>query len=102
MKVIVFAATKGGTGKTTLTWNVALEAAKRHQVFIADLDPQGSLRAMYEKRGELVNPRLLLNMRDVTQSVSLLKESGYEREFMFVDTPGSMATTIRNAVLAAD
>src|SRR5262245_55533085 len=41
-------------------------------------------------------------MRDVTQNVSLLKESGYEREFMFVDTPGSMATTIRNAVLAAD
>jgi cellulose biosynthesis protein BcsQ len=38
MKIIVFAATKGGTGKTTSTYNAAIEAANMHQVLIADLD----------------------------------------------------------------
>ena len=39
MKVIVFGATKGGTGKTTLAYNVAIEVAKKHEVLLADLGP---------------------------------------------------------------
>ena len=40
MKIIVFAATKGGTGKTTLAFNAGLEAARHGTVFLADMDPQ--------------------------------------------------------------
>lgn len=102
MKTIVFAATKGGVGKTTLTFNVAVEAAKKHQVLLADLDPQRSLKNMWERRGELVNPRLVSNVDNLTKSIKLLSEAGYDREFMFVDTPGSLMPIIRDALAAAD
>lgn len=102
MKTIVFAATKGGTGKTTLCFNVAVEAAKRHQVLFADLDPQRSLKALYSKRAEMLNPRLVSNVDSLGQSVRLLSEAGYDREFMFADTPGSLMPVIRDAISAAD
>lgn len=102
MKVVVFAATKGGTGKTTLCYNVALEAAKKHQVLVGDLDPQKSLKTMWEKRGELLNPRLVSNITSLGESVRLLAQAGYDREFIFVDTPGSMMPIIKDAIGAAD
>lgn len=102
MRTIVFAATKGGTGKTTLCFNVAIEASRRHQVLIADLDPQRSLKAMWEKRGEMINPRLVSNVQSLGQSIKLLSEAGYDREFMFVDAPGSLMPVIKDALAAAD
>jgi hypothetical protein len=57
MKIIVFATTKGETGKTTLTYNEAIEAVKKHQVLIADLDAQ-----RYGDIGELLNPCLVSNI----------------------------------------
>lgn len=102
MKTIVFAATKGGTGKTTLCFNVAIEAARKHQILIADLDPQRSLKAMWERRNEMLNPRLVSNVQSLGQSVKLLSEAGYGREFMLVDAPGSLMPVIRDALSAAD
>jgi len=102
MKTIVFAATKGGTGKTSLCFNVAIEASRKHQVLIADLDPQRSLKGMWDKRGDMLNPRLVSNVQSLGQSVKLLTEAGYDREFMFVDTPGSLMPVIRDALSAAD
>jgi chromosome partitioning protein len=101
-KTIVFAATKGGSGKTTLAFNVAIEASRKHQVLIADLDPQRSLKVMWERRQEMLNPRLISNVSNLAQSVKLLTEAGYGREYLFVDTPGSLIPVIRDALSAAD
>jgi chromosome partitioning protein len=102
MKVIVFAATKGGVAKTTLCYNTALMAALKSQVFMADLDPQGSLTHIWQRRDELINPRLITDVESVAKSVRLLSQAGYDREFMFVDTPGSLMPVITDAVEAAD
>lgn len=102
MKTIVFAATKGGVGKSTLCFNVAVEAGRKHQVLLADLDPQRSLSNMFARRSEMVNPRLVTKVTDLGESVRLLTEAGYGREFIFVDTPGSMMPIIRSALSAAD
>lgn len=102
MKVVVFAASKGGVAKTTLCYNVALAAAEKSQVFLADLDPQGSLKDICQRRNELVNPRLITDVESVAKSVRLLTQAGYDREFMFVDTPGSLMPTITDALQAAD
>jgi len=102
MKTIVFAATKGGVGKSTLCFNVAIEASKQHQVLMADLDPQKSLTTIFGRRAEMLNPRLVTKVTDLGESVKLLTEAGYGREFMFVDTPGSMVPLIRSALVAAD
>jgi chromosome partitioning protein len=103
MKVIVFAASKGGVGKTTLLFNVATYAADAGRgVLIADLDPQGSLRELWTLRNELVNPRLVSKVGKVAESVALLASAGYDKEFIFVDTPGSLFPVIRDGVSAAD
>lgn len=102
MKVIVFAATKGGTGKTTLAWNVALHAAQRDKVLIGDMDPQKSLTELWGKSGEPSNPRLVSNIETVAGSVRLLKEAGYERDFLIIDLPGSIIPIIRDALASAD
>ena len=102
MKTIVFAASKGGTGKSTLCFNVAVEASRKSQVFMADLDPQQSLKRMWDGRSDLMNPRLVTKVTDLAQSVRLLHEAGYGREYMFVDTPGSFLDHIARTVASAD
>ncbi len=42
MKMISFAAMKGGTGKTTCCWNIGAYLAKNSKVLIMDDDPQGN------------------------------------------------------------
>ena len=101
MKTIVFAATKGGVGKTTLAFNVAIEAAKHGSVFLADMDPQKSLETFAEIRGG-DNPLLLKNVQSVPRAIADLKRNGFERDFLIVDTPGSFMNIIRDAVTAAD
>jgi chromosome partitioning protein len=102
MKTIVFAGTKGGIMKTTLAYNVALMAAQKHQVFMADMDPQGSLKAILDRRNEMINPRLIHSIENLAQTARLLSQAGYDRPFMFVDTPGSLMHIITDALSAAD
>ncbi|MEM7710342.1 MAG: ParA family protein, partial [Pseudomonadota bacterium] len=52
-KIITFAQQKGGSGKTTLCANVAVElAARGHGVALLDSDPQGSLGRWFMTRFE--------------------------------------------------
>jgi len=102
VKVIVFASTKGGTGKSTLCFNAGMYAAREHQVLFADLDPQGSLTELWQRRAELLNPQLVKHVSGVASAVRRLEDTGYAREFMFIDTPGSHVPIIRDAVANAD
>ena len=102
MKVIVFAATKGGVGKSTVAYNVGMFAARSSQVLFADLDPQGSLTELWQRRGELINPRLVKNVTSVAAAVMRLREGGYTHDYLIVDTPGSHVPIIRDAVSSAD
>lgn len=107
MKTIVFAATKGGTGKSTLCFNLGIQAAKHGTVFFADMDPQKSLTDLCERRdkqNDLLGhqPMLLTDVGSVGQAVTHLNRSQYVRDFLLVDTPGSHMSIIRNAIQAAD
>ena len=104
MKVIAFVASKGGASKTTLVHSLATYAAGpgNRGILLADLDPQKSLRELWGRRGELVNPRLVSNFGKVAESVALLKSAGYDKEFLLVDTPGALIPVMRDAVGAAD
>lgn len=105
MKTIVFAATKGGTGKSTLAFNVGIEAAKHGSVYWLDLDPQKSLTTLAEARdrqGDLLAPVLLSDAANALATIRDLDRVGMLRDFMVVDTPGSHMPIIRNALLAAD
>ena len=108
MKVIVFASSKGGVGKTTLAFNVGIHAARAGAgVQLADVDPQKSLLDVCLRRRdmhELIadNPMILENVDTIARTVADLEASGYARDYLIVDTPGSSMGILREAIAAAD
>ena len=57
---------------------------------------------MWEKRSNLLNPRLVSNITDLPNTLAAMKAAGYRQEFMFIDTPGSLMPVIRSALKCAD
>ena len=114
MKVIVLASSKGGVGKTTLAFNLAVHAARSGAgprrgvgVQLIDRDPQRSLMNLCTLRRETPelqadNPMLLDNVHTVASAIADLKASGHARDYLIVDTPGSLMTVLHEALAAAD
>jgi chromosome partitioning protein len=105
MKTIVFVATKGGTGKSSLAFAMGIEATKHGSVYFADLDPQASLTEICKRRkeeAEIANPMLLSDVGNLSQAIQTLKETGFERDFLVVDTPGALLPVIKSAIHEAD
>ena len=100
MKIITFAASKGGVGKTTLCASLSALASKQHKTLIIDLDPQGSLASWWNKR-ELENPEFVeANAQTLVSVVEKAKSSGYE--YLFIDTPPAYLDTISAGIKVAD
>jgi chromosome partitioning protein len=104
MKVISYVASKGGAAKTTLVHNLATYVADvvGRGVLIVDRDPQKSLKDLWERRGVLINPRHVANVEKVADTVGTLMSAGYGKDYMMVDTPGSIIPIMRDAIEAAD
>jgi chromosome partitioning protein len=108
VKVIVFASSKGGVGKTTLAFNVAIHAAQAAAgVQFIDRDPQRSLHELCCRRRETPelmadNPQLLEGADTVASAVATLKDAGFARDYLVVDTPGSFMNIMGEAIAAAD
>ncbi len=106
MKIVAFVATKGGTGKSSLCFGAGIEAAKRGSVYFIDMDPQRSLTEVCARRnGASIaekNPGLLTALTSLPEVVATLRRTGFERDYLFVDTPGSMMNVIKDAIAVAD
>ena len=105
MKTIAFVATKGGTGKSSLCFGAGIEAAKRGSVYFVDMDPQRSLTEICARRGGNVsgkNPALLADVASLPEGIATLKRTHFERDYLLVDTPGSMMKVIKDAIAVAD
>jgi chromosome partitioning protein len=105
MQTIAFVATKGGTGKTSLCFGAGIEAAKHGSVYFADMDPQGSLTEICARRGGSTsgkNPALLADITSLPDAIATLKRTHFERDYLLVDTPGSMMKVVKDAITAAD
>jgi chromosome partitioning protein len=107
MKNIMFCSSKGGVGKTTLCFNLGIEAAKSATVYFCDVDPQKSLTGICKRRGKepgLVqdNPMLLEDVRSIGSASATLKRIAMDRDYIFCDTPGSFVEVYTDAIAAAD
>src|SRR5271165_1769400 len=87
MHVIVLASQKGGSGKTTLTGNLAIaaELAKKGPAVLIDTDPQGSLAAWWNVRKAETPAFASATVGELKRKLDYLETAGYS--LAFVDTP---------------
>lgn len=102
---VAIAASKGGSGKTSLTANLLVRAAEEsRRVAAFDYDPQQSLARWYELRGggPLNNPRIWSPgpIGGAVADVDRLKGQG--ADWIFLDLPPATQHLIRAGIEAAD
>ena len=102
MKVVVIAARKGGSGKTTLVGHLAVQAERAGQgpVALIDIDPQGSLSAWWNERAAPTPVFAQTTLAGFAGDVVRLRGLGIET--LFVDTPPALGATISEVVKLAD
>lgn len=102
MRTIVIAASKGGTGKTTLTAALAAQAAKTESVGIADMDPEQSLARWLELRthfhSDLKSPSLY--QAETAEDIAAQAEKD-GLDSLFIDTPPAIISLIVPAIAQA-
>jgi chromosome partitioning protein len=102
MRVVVFAARKGGSGKTTLAGHVAVQAerAGAGPVALIDTDPQGSLAEWWNARAAATPLFAQTSLADLAVDVARLREDGIR--LLVIDTPPSLGAEIADVVKLAD
>lgn len=103
-KVITVAQQKGGSGKTTLAINLAVEFARQGmKIALLDTDPQGSLGRWFMTRREaLGDPGLDLSTASawgVSYECEKLRKTN---DLVIVDTPPKVDADLRPALREAD
>ncbi len=103
--IISFLNQKGGTGKTTVSTNVAAELAYRgFKTLFVDADPQGTAMRGASERPE-DNPLLynVIGMPNTSISQQIPKmqeENGYD--FVIIDGPPRMTSLAKNIIITSD
>lgn len=97
MKIIAFGTMKGGTGKTTLAFNLAGLLAEEHKVLLWDIDPQCNLS---QSAGMDINTRGVYTTKDVFDD----PETSPEKIAVCIEDnlwimPGSIDLTLTEATL---
>ena len=101
MIVISICNTKGGVGKTTLTASLAVRAAKESKrVALVDLDPQGSLTAWIDRRGNPGSPTVMRDVDTASEAIERLEQTGWD--WVFIDTPPAFLQLLEDAIEVAD
>ena len=102
MSVLGFLNQKGGSGKSTLSLNVAACLAQQGaRVLLVDADPQGSSADWSASRGERPSPFTVLRLdRPVLHREIANLKRGYDH--VIIDGPARDAGLQRSAMLACD
>jgi chromosome partitioning protein len=102
MRVLAVTSQKGGTGKTTLSGHLAVQAERQGvgPVVLVDADPQGSLSQWWNAR-EAETPALVqTNIGSLAEDIQQLREAGVG--LVIIDTPPAITWTIIEVIKVAD
>jgi chromosome partitioning protein len=102
MHVLVLAAQKGGSGKTTLSGHLAVEAerAGAGPVAIIDTDPQRSLLQWRNSRAPTTPQLAQATLPDLAPVLEELRIAGVN--LVVIDTPPAITISISNVIAHAD
>lgn len=102
MRVIVFASQKGGSGKTTLSGHVAVEAERQGAgpVALIDTDPQGSLAKWWNVRKDPQPAFIQSVFSNLFEDLDRARDEGIR--LVVIDTPPAVTRAISEVVAFAD
>ncbi|MEE2566604.1 ParA family protein [Hyphobacterium sp. Y6023] len=100
--VLVFASQKGGSGKTTLSGHIAVEAERAGDgpVALIDTDPQGSLAKWWNERSAARPAFARVAISQLGPGIEHLQRNGFR--LIVIDTPPAVTESIRQVVAHAD
>ena len=100
--VIAISHQKGGVGKSTLAYNLAVELSKKYIVNVVDLDVQQTITACNVIRSKFGQKKLnVLNFEDKKEFIDFLNHDN-DKNITIVDTGGFDSGLNRVAMYAAD
>ena len=102
MHVLAIASRKGGSGKTTLTGHLSVEAERQGHgpVAILDIDPQGSLADWWNERAASTPVFVNTSLDTLAADIEQLRTAGIRT--VIIDTPPAITGAIRQVVEVSD
>lgn len=101
-QILVFASQKGGSGKTTLSGHLAVQAENSGAgpVALIDTDPQGSLAKWWNERDSETPAFAQVSVPDLQKDIATLRASGFR--LIIIDTPPAVTSAIAEVIMHAD
>jgi len=102
MRVLAVASRKGGSGKTTLSAHVAVQAelTGNGPVAVMDIDPQGSLADWWNEREFDSVKFAATTLATLSRDIESLREQGVG--LLVIDTPPAITDTISAVIKVSD
>lgn len=102
MRVLALASQKGGSGKSTLSGHLAVEAQRTGAgpVVLIDVDPQGSLADWWNSRAEELPAFAQTTISRLPTDLDQLRQQGFG--LAVIDTPPAITGAIRVVISTAD
>lgn len=100
--IITISHQKGGVGKSTLAYNIALELARKHNVEVIDLDVQQTVSAYNQIRGEMGQNPLPVHIFTTPEQLEDYFESVGDDTIVIVDSGGFDSSLNRFVILVSD
>src|SRR3546814_247875 len=102
MRVLALASQKGGSGKTTLSGHLAVQAqlAGAGPVVLIDIDPQGSLADWWNEREADMPAFAQTTVAQLQADLDSLRQQGFK--LAVIDTPPAITMAIQSVISVAE
>jgi len=102
MRVLAMASQKGGSGKTTLSGHLAVQAqrAGHGPVVLIDIDPQGSLADWWNERATDYPAFAQTTVARLQADLEVLRQQGFK--IAMIDTPPAITMAIQSVINVAE
>jgi chromosome partitioning protein len=102
MRVLALASQKGGSGKTTLSGHLAVQAQRSGAgpVVLMDIDPQGSLADWWNERKDEMPAFAQTTVARLAHDLAELREQGFK--LAVIDTPPAITAAIQSVIQVAE
>ncbi|WP_230293782.1 ParA family protein [Croceicoccus sp. Ery5] len=102
MRVLALASQKGGSGKTTLSGHLAVQAqrAGAGPVVLIDIDPQGSLADWWNEREDEFPAFAQTAVARLANDLATLRQQGFK--LAVIDTPPAITMAIQSVISVAE